>query len=267
MKLTDKVIAEYWSSGANTWKEITDDNYDPFRDEVSTPLFLDFIGQIKSKTVMDIGCAAGRSSRIIYDLMKKNGINDGLVTGVDISKSMLDLARDTEKQNPQNIKYAEASISDLSQFKKDSFEVVVSMMALMCMNDLEKGFKEVFRILKPNGRFIFSVRHPCFMPISKGFARNKENQIAGIIVSEYFIKHTYLDKMYTPNKQIQMTIPLVNYTISQYLSFLIKAGFTITKTDEPVPSDESIKKFPHLNFWKKNAALYFFVEATKSNTD
>lgn len=70
------------------------------------------------------------------------------VTGVDISRSMIEEAR----------KYISAEVADAAKlpFASESFDLIVMRQAYFLLNDGPAVLKEVKRLLKPNGRFLLS---------------------------------------------------------------------------------------------------------------
>jgi len=75
--------------------------------------------------------------------------------GVDLSAEMLDRARELiTAQQLSNISFVTGSITDLGQFEDNSFDAVMSTMALHHLPDedcLNRTFAEAARVLKPDG--------------------------------------------------------------------------------------------------------------------
>ena len=58
--------------------------------------------------------------------------------------------------------YYVADAAHLELFEKGSFDLVVCNMALMDIEDATGAIQEVARVLRPQGRFVASLSHPCF---------------------------------------------------------------------------------------------------------
>lgn len=97
--------------------------------------------------VLEIGCGGGAFCRAI-----KKHRTDLKVIGCDINQKVLQVA----KKIDGGIIYKQADVYQLP-FKDNSFEVAVSFDVWEHLEFPEKAFKEVFRVLKPEGIFHFFV--------------------------------------------------------------------------------------------------------------
>lgn len=103
---------------------------------------------IKNGFVLDIGIGGGRTTKILFPIAKK-------YIGIDYSEPLVKAAK---KQFPE-ADLLEMDARDLSYFEDEVFDVVVfsfNGIDYIDKDDREKVFKEVSRILKKRGRFIFS---------------------------------------------------------------------------------------------------------------
>ena len=128
-------------------------------DFTGRPAMIKLCGNIYEKKLLDIGCGEGYVARL---LIKKN---PKLIIGVDISKKMIDLANESAKD--KRLKFYRGNIKKLD-FPDKSFDIVLGVFVFnyLSINEMKKSMSEVFRVLKPSGKFIFSVPHP-FLPLIK----------------------------------------------------------------------------------------------------
>ncbi|MFQ5671382.1 MAG: class I SAM-dependent methyltransferase [Acidobacteriota bacterium] len=109
------------------------------------PLLVDAIGPGHGRRVLEVGSGPGH----IAEALTQAG---AVVTGVDFSASMIDVA----KRRYPHISFQEADAEQLP-FKADTFDAVVSNFVVHHLARPEIAFKEVCRVLKPGGRFVFIV--------------------------------------------------------------------------------------------------------------
>ncbi|MCK9614694.1 MAG: class I SAM-dependent methyltransferase [Candidatus Omnitrophica bacterium] len=99
--------------------------------------------------ILDVGCGTGLLS---LRLLQKS---DCAIIGVDYSKEMLDIFKDKIKKLKLHNKVSVGLIDANSlNFKKNTFDIVVSSVALHHLRDKLQVVRTIFRILKPGGIFI-----------------------------------------------------------------------------------------------------------------
>ena len=114
---------------------------------VGNPFTLGPIGE--GEAVLDIGCGAGVDSIIAAKLAGPSGS----VTGIDLVPEMLARARENARlAGVDNVSFQESSAEQLP-FPDNSFDVVISNGVFNLVVDKYKALSEVFRVLKPGGRF------------------------------------------------------------------------------------------------------------------
>jgi arsenite methyltransferase len=104
------------------------------------------------EAILDIGCGAGVDSIIAAMMVGESG----WVTGVDLVPEMLERAKENARMaGVENIAFLEASAEELS-FPDNSFDVVISNGVFNLVVDKTKAVGEVYRVLKPGGRFMLA---------------------------------------------------------------------------------------------------------------
>ena len=111
------------------------------------------LGPIReADTVLDIGCGAGVDSIIAAKLAGPSGA----VTGIDLVPEMLARASENARlAGVDNVTFQESSAEQLP-FPDASFDVVISNGVFNLVVDKVKALGEVFRVLKPGGRFMLA---------------------------------------------------------------------------------------------------------------
>lgn len=88
--------------------------------------------------------------------------NKAICTGIDISASQLAYAENMSRKEGIKIDLLEGDLENLTMIDDEMFDIAISLFALDWMQDLSAAFREVYRILKPNGIFVFSIQHPFY---------------------------------------------------------------------------------------------------------
>ena len=155
--------------------------------------------------MLDAGCGEGYNTR----LLARSGAR---IVGIDISKRMIQLARQEEQKEPLGIRYEVSSFADVAHFHDASFDTVVSFMALMDGPNFDGAVREIFRVLRPGGELIFSITHPCFLTRGFQWIRDEQGNDAKLIVSDYFddqpdVEHWGFSKGPRPDDTPRFAVP------------------------------------------------------------
>lgn len=135
------------------------DGFDSVEDPVSRAL-LSLLGPVEGLRVLDVACGHGRITRELARAGARR-----LTTGVDSSGALLDKARRAEQDQPLGIRYihADATAGDwLDRSSEADFDAVTCHYGLSDIDDLDGVLRGISAALRPGGRFVFSILHPCF---------------------------------------------------------------------------------------------------------
>jgi 2-polyprenyl-3-methyl-5-hydroxy-6-metoxy-1,4-benzoquinol methylase len=117
------------------------------------------------ETVLDIACGNGQFSRRLAEL-------GASVVASDFSPRLIEYAKGRTTEHAERITYHvvdatdEAQLLALAGAEQRRFDAAVCNNALMDMPAIEPLFRAVSKLLKPEGRFVFSIMHPCFNGLS-----------------------------------------------------------------------------------------------------
>ena len=98
--------------------------------------------------VLDLGSGAGTDSLVAAQMVGPTG----RVTGIDMTPEMLERARKAaEAMVAMNVEFVEGEVERLP-FADESFDVVISNGVIDLVPDKDAVFREIFRVLEPEGR-------------------------------------------------------------------------------------------------------------------
>lgn len=256
--MTEDNPKNQWDDSADAWADFVRTGLDYTREYMNNPAMFEMLGNIKGKRILDLACGEGYNSR----LMAGKGAK---VTGVDFAKTMIDLAIRKEKEEKLGIDYYVSDASDLSVLKEGTFDIAACFMALQDIENYQKAVKEVHRVLKGNGRFVFVIPHPCFeVRIIDG------RRIGGwVYEGETGVKdkETALNQKlnktplyYTIDRYFDTCSDVIDWnmdrltehfkttafhrTLTDYADALNDAGFKVSRLKEPLPTQEGLSKHP-----------------------
>ncbi|MDQ4045485.1 MAG: class I SAM-dependent methyltransferase [Chloroflexota bacterium] len=148
-----------WERNSAFWDDQMGDGNE-FHLELIRPAVEGLLAPRAGETVLDLACGNGLYARHLAD----QGCE---VVACDFSASLIDRARDREpgvdRQYPIDYRVIDvADPSQLATLDRDRFDAIVCNMAIMDIVDINPLFEAVPRLLKPEGRFVFTTMHPCF---------------------------------------------------------------------------------------------------------
>lgn len=109
---------------------------------VLDPCLITRIGQLRASTALDVGCGEGRLCR----LLAKQGMR---TTGIDPTSALIDRAVQLDPEGTYVLGKAEEL-----PFAEATYDLVVSCLSLVDIDDYQKAIAEMTRVLKPGGRLL-----------------------------------------------------------------------------------------------------------------
>jgi ubiquinone/menaquinone biosynthesis C-methylase UbiE len=206
----------------------------PFYRDVVLPSLLELVGDIDDgQRVCDIACGQGLATREL-------AMRGAQVTGIDISRNQLALARQYESQDPLGIDYVHDDAQTLDSQSDSSFDGVTCCMGLINIPDLDACLHAVHRVLKSGGWFVFCITHPCFEAPHAEWL--EENGRASRVIHSYF-DEGYWQPNDDPNR-LRARVGDWHRMISTYVNTLIDIGFIVERIVEPPVTGQSAKQRP-----------------------
>lgn len=195
--------------------------WDGTDDTVSLAL-LDLLGPIAGTRVLDVACGHGRVTRELA----RRGAD---VVGVDISANLLRKAMEAEQASPSGLRYLRADVSAAGLSAPASFDAVTCHFGLSDIDDLGGAIAAVSHALRPGGRFVFSILHPCF-------AGGKDTAASWPAAGRYYDegRWTPTDARSTLRRQVGAT----HRMLSTYLNALREHGLWLDRVAEPAPEPD-----------------------------
>ena len=218
-----------WDKVAQWYDQLVGDGGSEYHREVIFPHLLKILNIQKGDHVLDLACGQGVFCRILEKL-------EAIPTGVDISEKLIRSARERSKSS---IRYEIRPAHALAGFADESFDVVISILAIQNIDPLEKVLQEVTRVTKKKGQLFLVLNHPCFrIPRQSHWGFDEKNKT----------QYRRLDQYLTPLKiPIQMhpgdNPELITWSFHRPLSFYVQilreSGWAVTHLEEWVSHKKS----------------------------
>jgi len=191
----DAQVRRAWDANAAFWDEQMGEGND-FFNRLVWPAVEKLLAPQKGERLLDVACGNGVTSRRLAHF-------EASVTALDCSERMIHFAR--KRAGPVEIDYRVLDASDrdrLLELGAESFDGALCNMALMDMAEIGPLMRALKSLLRKNGRFVFSVIHPCFNNPATIQTAEVEDR-AGAIVTTYSVK---ISRYLTPFTQIGIAI-------------------------------------------------------------
>lgn len=238
------------------WDEKAGDSGDPYNRFLILPALLETLGDPSGARILDVGAGNGMSSRALARLGAR-------VTGVEISPSLVNLARLRERAEPFGVEYVISDAAHMPMFAAETFDSVVMNMVLMDAENAEGILQEAARVLVPGGRFVASLLHPCFeVPTASDWA--VENTVSG----QRLVRRVWrYREPLTCNDRISKDQPdeitRFHRPLSWYAARLREAGLLIYALNEPTGDEQFAQLKPHGYSKQKLAPTFLVIGAMK----
>ena len=200
--------------------------------KLAIPAVMDLLALIKGETVLDIGAGQG----VLAPHIAEAG---GRSTGVEISPKLLEIARG---RHPGRFLRGDArALPSIKGLDAASFDAAVFLLSIEDIDPLAAAVDSAAWALKPDGRLVILMRHPCFrVPRQSGWGFDEGRSL------QYRRVDSYLSPLRVPMKQFGgdrrgVTISF-HRPLSQYFDALTRAGLVIDALREITTYKEGANK-------------------------
>jgi SAM-dependent methyltransferase len=242
-------VAAWWDAHAG-------EEGDFYHRHLILPALLAALGSVANLSVLDLGCGNGASSRVLA----RQGAR---VTSVDISPSLVARAQEREARQPLGITYLVGDATHLPTLAQESFARVIANTVLMDAADGAALLREVGRLLRPGGRFVASLLHPCFeVPGHSDWALEVTPAGDRLMRRVWRYRELFSTPDYLAEDQ---PAPIIRYhrPLSWYMGRLREAGLLIDTLDEPLGDAVLAREKPQSQQKRSIAPSFLILGAVK----
>jgi SAM-dependent methyltransferase len=114
---------------------------------------LKLLGHVEGKRILDLGCGAGHNAIALARQGAK-------VIAVDESSDQVAEARAEAERAGVKLELHHAPLAELAFIRADTIDAVVSVFGLAPIGDIDRVFRQVDRVLRPEHPVVLSLPHP-----------------------------------------------------------------------------------------------------------
>lgn len=152
------------------------------------------------------------------------------VLGIDVSVRMIEEAK--KRNADSRITYRTGSLEEY-EYPEETWDCVVSNLALHYVEDIESVYRLVYRTLKKGGTFLFNIEHPVFTSgVREDWIYDENGDPLYWPVDDYF----YPGERKT--RFLGCDVLKYHHTLTQIMNGLLRSGFVIEMVEETEPPEE-----------------------------
>ncbi|MET9426638.1 methyltransferase [Streptomyces sp. NPDC003036] len=208
------------------------------------PYVLAFIGDLRGRSVLDLGCGDGTFGESVL----RAGADR--YHGIDGSGRMLAAA--AARLDPATLERADLNAWTCRE--PGAWDVVTARMVLHYLDDLPALLREVRTALAPGGRFVLSVEHPVVTCAYDGDFHDG-------VPSEMRVRG-YFDEGERACEWLGSSVRKVHRTVETYVRDLHEAGLALTGLSEGRPEPDNFRD-PRTCEARRAVPMYLTIRAEK----
>lgn len=213
-----------WGKVAKWYDELIEDS-ENYQKDLILPNLIRLMNINKNEVILDVACGQGFFVRE-FSKFSKN------VTGVDISKELVDLAKEHSIGDEE---YFISPSDNLSFLKNSSIDKISIILAIQNIEKVSETLKEFNRVLKNNSKVYLVLNHPAFrIPKKSDWFFDEKTKIQYRKISHYMSEQMIKIDMNPGEKDYKNK----KYTFSfhrplqYYFKVFNDCGFKVTKLEE-----------------------------------
>ncbi len=208
------IAAAYQSRERSSWDVLSWGIWCPNEAE------LRILGNVSDRRALVVGCGGGE------DIVALHAMGAVGLVGIDLSDGQLSHAAGHLTERGITARLVQSTAEDLSAFADASFDLAVSVHALLYVQDIARCFAEISRVLAPGGQFAFSVQHPLDTMTSEDLP---------VTVQRSYFEGQEDWEWEFPEHGVSANFRSWSRPVSEWFAALRDAGFAVERILEPPP--------------------------------
>lgn len=245
-----------WGDVAKWYDKLVGEQGSEFHREVVLPGVVRLLDlPPEGATALDVACGQG----VLCRILQARGVRP---VGIDASAELISLAR---TRSHASIEYHVGDARDLSRFAENHFDAAACVLAIQNIDPIAPVCAGMARSLKPGGRLVIAMMHPCFRGPKETHWRWDEKS---------GVQYRRVDRYLIPRREPIVTHPGSDPTsftwtfhrpMQAYVSALAGAGLLVDALEE-WPSHKvstSGPRAPAENAARREIPMFMAIRAVK----
>lgn len=212
-------MANAWDSAAPVRRKQIEEGLDITFNHVFLPHYVNLVKDLQPRRMLEIGCGTGHLSLKLSESVAE-------IVALEPSHGMHSIA--TEVLAGNSVKLHNDSAEHFSSRRR--FDLILSHLCGHVVENIDNFFYVASRFLANDGRFVFSLPHPCFWNQYKNIIQQAEYRYN----EERMVETSLTITMDTINPI--KGVPYHHRPLSRYFGSLSAAGMHVTRFEEILPS-------------------------------
>lgn len=237
-------VRSTWDTNADFWNERMGEG-NSFHNTLVRPTQEKLLALEPGEEVLDIACGNGHFARQMAAFGAK-------ITGIDLAPRQIANAIAASAAYGDQLKFLVADATDdamPARIGVRRFDAISCGMAIMDMAEIEPLASAVAQLLKPGGRFVFTVMHPAFnSPNGLSRVAERVEREDGTIIDTLAVKISHYIRPVAYQGVAILGQPVLQHyfhrPVSVLLNVFFDAGFVADRIEEPVfdpqPTDDAL---------------------------
>ncbi len=211
-----------WDQAALWYDALVGMRGSEYQQSLILPGALSLLQLQKKEKALDVACGQGVFCRYLHEKGFK-------AEGLDVSSALIEAAR---RRSPKALSFHHADAADPKALEGATFDAVSCLLAVQNIEHLVPVLKNVRRWLKPSGRFVMVVTHPCFRIPRQSHWEYDEGKKIQYRRVDLYATETEIPIVTPPKRGARGHTTTYHRPLQVYFEALASAGLAVDRLEE-----------------------------------